>query len=172
MSKAKLTLVHDSEAEATASHSRERWGFENAKQLKLFGECDLARLLIVPMNEMDKFRFSKLLEGEMPSSIVDTRKYPDFFGLFESTSAALEKFRSSQIEYVYAPVRWSAVQTAADSWTVRSSLIDGLSRAKEVSDSYGRAFFLLISTNEMKEACSATFASLPGFEQHWQLQAL
>ncbi|GAA6180131.1 hypothetical protein NBRC116594_15690 [Shimia sp. NS0008-38b] len=172
MSKPKLTLVHDSASNPNVSQFREQWGFENAKQLKLFDESDRDRLFVVPMNEMDGFRFSKLIEGEMPTSIIDTRKYPDFFGLFRSTRAALDQFRKSQIDYVHAPVRWTAIQEAADSWTVRSSLIDGLSRAKGASDFHGRAVLLLISTDEMKEACSAIFASLPDFEQQWQLQAL
>lgn len=172
MSKVKLRLVHDSALEKNTKQSRELWGFENAKQLTLFDESNRDRLFIVPMSEMDGFKFSKLIEGEMPASIIDTRKYPDFFGLFRSTKAALDRFRDSQIDYVHAPIRWTAIQEAADSWTVRSSLIEGLSKAKGASDFHGRPFFLLISTEEMKEACSTTFASLPNFEQNWQLHAL
>lgn len=172
MSKAKLTLVHDSASDKNVKRSRELWGFENAKQLTLFDDSHRDRLFIIPMSEMDGFKFSKLIEGELPASIIDTRKYPDFFGLFRSTRAALDHFRNSQIDYVHAPVRWTAIQETADSWTVRSSLTDGLSRAKGASDFHGRPFFLLISTDEMKDACSTTFASLPNFDQNWQLQAL
>lgn len=172
MNKANLTLVHDSDSEKDVKRSRELWGFENAKQLKLFDDSRRDCIFIIPMSEMDSFKFSKLIDRKLPASIIDTRKYPDFFGLFRSTGAALDYFRSSQIEYVHAPVRWTAIQETAVCWTVRSNLIDGLSKAKGASDFHGRPFFLLISTDEMKDACSTTFASLPNFDQNWQLQAI
>ena len=172
MSRGNLTLVHDASSSLTVDQSRAQWGFENAKQLKLFDEFNRNYLIVVPMNRMDSFGFSKLIETETPASIIDTRKYPDFFGLFRSTKIALESFRNSNIEYVHAPVSWIAQQEAENSWTIRSSLVDGLSRAKGASDLHGRSFILLISTDEMKSACSSAVTSLPDFEQHWQLQAL
>jgi len=172
MIKGNLTLVHDSSSNPSVDQSRDQWGFENAKQLKLFDELDRDNLILIAMSHMDAFSFSKLIEIENPASIIDTRKYPDFFGLFNSTKVALESFRKSKIEYVHAPVRWFARQETEDSWTIRSSLVDGLSRAKGVSDFHGRSFFLLISTDEMKAACSSAVVTLPDFEQHWKLQAI
>ena len=172
MRRANLTLVHDITSHQDVSRSREQWGFENAKQLSLFDALERDFLLVVPMSDMDAFGFSSLIESQRPASIIDTRKYPDFFGLFRSTKVALEYFKESRVEYVHAPVSWIARRESEDTWTLRSTLVDGLTRAKGVSEFHGRSYLLLISTDEMKEACTETFASLPDFEEHWQLQAL
>lgn len=172
MHRANLTLVHDASECEDVSQSREQWSFENAKQLSLFDDFERDYLFVVPMSEMDYFGFSNLLTNQKPVSIIDTRKYPDFFGLYKSTKSALEHFKRSRVEYVHAPVSWIAHRESVNTWTVRSTLVEGLSRAKSVSDLHGRSFLLLISTDEMKASCAEAFASLPGFEEHWQLQAL
>ena len=169
MRRANLTLVYDASSHHDVSQSRDQWGFENAKQLNLFDALERDFLIVVPMNNMDAFGFSRLIESERPASIIDTRKYPDFFGLYRSTRAALEYFERSRVEYVQAPVSWIAHSETKDAWTVRSTLINGLTRAKGVSDFHNRSYLLLISTAEMKESCAATFASLPDLEKHWQL---
>lgn len=172
MSRNNLTLVHDSSLNPKVDHTRDKWGLENAKQLKLFDDTDRNYLILIAMSQMDMFSFSQLIEAENPASIIDTRKYSDFFGLFNSTKVALESFREAEIDYVHTPVSWIALKGTEESWTIRSSLIEGLSRAKGVSEFHGRSFFLLISTDKMKAICSSAFKTLPDFEEHWQIQTL
>ncbi len=172
MSRRNLTLIHDSLPNPKVVQSRDQWGLENAKQLKLFGDIDRNYLILIAMRQMDTFSFANLIEAKNPVSIIDTRKYPDFFGFYRSTKAALDRFRKAKINYVHAPISWATLTETEESWTIRSSLIDGLSRAKGTSEFHGQSFFLLISTDEMRTACSSAVMALPEFDQHWNLQAL
>lgn len=104
MTRPTITLVHSSDYSTDAVSGREEWGFENARQLTLFDEFEKTRFLIIATGELGAQSFAKILIKYRPDAIIDTRPFPDFFRIFESTSAALASLKNQGIEYLRAPI--------------------------------------------------------------------
>ncbi|ANG95367.1 hypothetical protein A8A54_01985 [Brucella pseudogrignonensis] len=170
MSRPRLRLVHDASNAADGIVKRNVWASENARQLSLFEDDDRDCLYLVKMNDMDRFRFQHLLDAKKPSSILDTRRYPDFFGLFRSTQNALSYFDTSSITYLHAPLIYSDPALRGDSWTFRSNIISNLDKITSESSFVGSVMFVLVPSNEVLEKCGAFFRSLPAFERKWKME--
>lgn len=172
MSRSKLRLVHDNSGQAAARVAREAWGFENARQLSLFQDDERDCIFLVTMSSMDRFSFRNLLESKRPSSIVDTRRYPDFFGLFKSTQVALAHFDNSSIEYIHVPLKHERTNEGEDLWGFRSNLLESLQKAKGEPDLFGEIFLMLVPSEDIRGRCQNVLQSLPSFKDNWRLEQL
>jgi hypothetical protein len=172
MSRSKLRLVHDVSGQSDVRVARETWGYENARQLSLFQDDERDCLFLVTMNAMDKFSFKNLLDSKRPSSIVDTRRYPDFFGFFKSTQVALTHFDNSSIDYIHVPLKNDFTNEVESIWDFRSNLLDCLQKTKGECGLFGQTFLVLVPSEDFRGKCQKLLRSLPTFDQNWRLEQL
>lgn len=152
----KLHLVYSSTPSDAAGAQRTEWGFENARQLQLFDDFDIIRIVLVPVAEISAHSFRQAICEKCPTLIIDTRKFPDFFSIFSSTDKALTEFRNKGIEYKRIPLGSEA--TDEESW----ANIDTLKRILgEYLQRRAGAPVLLLTSTPKKSAQLA--AKVPGY---------
>jgi len=147
MRKSTITLVHSNEPSQEAKIGREQWGFENARQLGFFDDFEKTIILIVATGEQSAHSFTRILSKHHPETIVDTRAFPDFFRIFESTSVALESLKNQGIEYLRAPVSYR--ESGKNVWEQLSKFQELVDRTNENHPS-NAPIIVLVSTDESK----------------------
>ena len=100
-------------------------------------------LVLIPVSEMNFHSFQNLLRENKPKLLLDTRKYPEFYSVYESLRKAREEFKAQGVEYIHLPLL-AVDEPAQVFWAQLTDL-------KEKIDSYlqhsGNApIFLLTST--------------------------
>ncbi|MEM5581423.1 hypothetical protein WNZ15_03110 [Roseibium sp. AS2] len=169
MDRINLRLVHDSSTELLERNSNEPYEFKNAKQLSLFQDDERVCLSFVAMNEIDQFGFKNLLHVSKPDTIMDMRRYPDFFGFYKSTQFALEYFQCLQINYIHLPFSRKIAADSKELWNLRSNFLNGLNEAKTQLDPFGKMSLLLVASREDEIKYSQTLRSLPRFDDFWRI---
>lgn len=104
MTRPVIKLVHSNEPSSAVKSGREEWGFENARQLGLFDDLEKTSFILIAVGEFSAHSFASLLSKYNPEAVIDTRAFPDFFRIFESTSVALASFERMGIDYLRAPI--------------------------------------------------------------------
>lgn len=79
------------------------WNNKNLWQMELFGGYDRIGVHFVAVADLPGQVFRMVIEERSPQLMLDTRTYPDFFSVFDSTEVALEEFRSRGIKYSRIP---------------------------------------------------------------------
>lgn len=172
MDRSNLRLVHDASANPNNRTPEQDWGLENARQLSLFQDDERVCLNLVPMNMIDRFGFKNLLDANRPMSIIDMRRYPDFFGFFRSTQVALDHFKAAHIEYNHVPLDSKSSMKVEEVWELRTSLLDELNRAKSQRGLFGQTSLLLVASREVEHQCAKLLCSLPSFDESWRINSL
>lgn len=171
MSRTTLRLVHDACAPQGSVTPKHLLNFENARQLSLFQEDERDHLVLVTMSSIDRYGFKNLLEAKRPSSIIDTRRFPDFFGFFRSTQIALELFGVSNIEYLHVPLDLGQSKQTQVAWELRKNMLNGLSRTKMRDELFGQTSLVLVASEEVERSCNDLLHSLPDFNNSWNLSS-
>ena len=159
MSFRKLTLVHNSSWNNVPS-SKE--GSPSCfEQLDLFHSEDRDHLFVIHMNDINSHRFLELLAKELPASVIDTRKYPEFFGYFNSTHEALFHFKNSGIKYIHEPMSWADKDVSLSLMRILSEASDSCTTCK--------VFFLLVSAQHYKISVISNLNKLSEFGKEWRI---
>jgi len=147
MNRSHLKLIYSKDNEDSLVASREQWGLSNAQQLSLFDDMDSIHVVIVSTDDQNAHTFFNLITKHQPSLIVDTRQYPDFFRLFNSTSLAFEWFKEMGITYIRTPIAINA-QTNIN-WAEIGLLQNTLETQEHRYVNH--SIFILVSTRHYKE---------------------
>ena len=129
MSKSHIRLIHNKDSLASIESARNDWGFDNALQLALFESWEKTTLIIIPVNEASAHTFVRALKTLRPQAILDTRAFPDFFSVYESTDRALSSFEASGIPYIRSPIIITAPRE--ELWQQLSVFADIVEKAKK-----------------------------------------
>ena len=73
------------------------------RQMDLFADNDRIVVQFLAAGELPGQVFRTIIKEMVPQLILDTRVYPEFFSIFDSTKAALEEFKCLGIKYSMIP---------------------------------------------------------------------
>ncbi len=144
MTNHRIRLVHSDILSNKAKEGRLEWDFENARQLGLFDDFNIIRIVFVPVADVSAHSFMKALEEDSPHLVLDTRSFPDFFSVFVSTASALEEFHRREINYSRIPIQSSNMDDRA--WSQLGALKSLL--ASHLEKKTNAPVFILSSTRK------------------------
>lgn len=71
----------------------------NMSPYGFFGGMHIFGANFLALSEINCNHFREILNNQTPKSIIDTRRYPDFFGIFPSIEYAIKVFANLGISY-------------------------------------------------------------------------
>lgn len=99
MTERKLRLVHSTAFPETAKAQMDAWKSEHARQPDFFDGSERLKMILVPVNDFNWNKFSRVLDDWKPKLIIETRLYPHYHMIYSSISSALKDYDRQGIEY-------------------------------------------------------------------------
>jgi hypothetical protein len=166
MSSSKLRLIHSNENSDKSLEQRNSWGFENATQLQLFEEKAPTTITFISTANCTRHMFFEKAIKNNSSKILDTRIFPDFFPIFDSTQFALHFFAKNGIEYIHHPIKWRETLTQNSLWEKQGDLLSILKKIDNKQNYINHKITVLISNEDAKTKSSSALDADPNGK--WQ----
>lgn len=149
---------------AISNNSKESLG--EYVQLSLFDYRPRKTVKIAAADELSFHSMQNFLNSGCIARIVDIRKYPDFFSVYNSMASALENFKEANICYYHFPIDIASHSNASARWRMRTKIHEALSCEVGTNE----ACLWLVQNARMKTEVIDEFSRLPELGNSWNIE--